>query len=201
MSTPPGGKRESEWKRLPNGHEARVIVQRGFDCRKRCEHEPTRPNDGGKNHGQAGDHWLFEYRTPGTLAASIDAYSLIRDGELDAHFEQRRRYELRNPGNTSTRTGRTLDDVLLQAIVGAGLYVHRKVDGEDAGQPCDMLGRCEIDFAGYLFSASFFERSHSELLEPLALRPFDEIDLDAVVDVLAPLWAKVAGFLAARDEP
>jgi hypothetical protein len=197
--TPPGGLRETPWRQAPNGHEVRVLLRRGFDCRERCEHVPPHPNEGGQNHGQTGDHWLFEYRSSATLAASVEAISYIRDGVLDRHFEQRRRHELRHP--PGTRVGRPLDDLLVQGIMGAGLYVHRRVEGDDEGHACDILGRCVIDFAGYLFSSAFFERSFSETLEPLALHPFDEIDLDAVVDVMAPLWSKLSGFLAARSEP
>jgi len=177
----------------------RVLAWRGFDCRERCEHVPPHPNEGGQNHGQAGERWLFEYRTTGDLAASLEGISNIRDGELDPNFEARRRFELRHMRIVS-RTGKTLDDLLLQAIMGAGLYVHRKVDA-DEGHDCDMLGRCVIDFAGYLFSASFFERAFSETLEPLVLHPFDEIDLDAIVEAMAPLWAKMSGYLAAQAEP
>lgn len=195
--TNPGDRRETEWIKTPSGN-VKVTVGRGYDCRIRCEHVPPRPNEGGSNHGVHCDEWIFELRD-GDHAATLQLYSWIRDGKLERQWQPMARPALLPRIEAKSDPFFDYDEYRTLPIYAARVLVHSKCPDEaDRGEDCPLFGRCEMAFAGYMNSARFFDRSHAELLEPLALRPVDEIDLAAVVDRMAPLWAKLAGYLAAR---
>ena len=207
----PGERRETEWIKVPDGGLVKVAVRRGFDCRRRCEHVPPRPNEGGANHGQHCDEWIFEYRL-GDHAALLQCYSWIRDGKIDPQWDARRRDErrqrqrqqiqfgVRPPASRLLETYEAAHDAYTcRVIYGARVMVHGKC-APDCGEECTLFGHCSIDFAGYLNSVAFFEQVHSDALEPLALKPVDEIDLAVVVDRMAPLWQKLRAFVVAKRD-
>jgi hypothetical protein len=188
--TPPGGMRQSDWLRAPDGGEIRVNVERGYDCRERCEHEPPVKSGGDAQRIQRGDQWCFEYRR-GDVAVSLRCISYLRNGVLDPSW-----VAMRDRFAREDRRRPSADEQL--PILGAYLDVHRKVDDPEA-QECDVFGRCELSFMGYLQSAEFWQKTHVDALLPLALHPIDEIDFAAVVDAMGPLWAKMAGVVAASS--
>lgn len=181
-----GELKQTEWIRLWQG-DVRVSVRRGGGE----EHEPF-------------DEWYFDLRRDGT-AVQLGCTSWIRDGKIDADWNARQRIEARrrrprtrlpNDDPAKWRWLRDLEEIRIRPVVGAHLTVHRKApDGEE----CPLLGRCRNRFAGFLNSACFFEGAHYDALAPYALRPVDEIDLGKVVEAMAPLWQKMAGYLAAED--
>ena len=176
--TPPGGIRQGPWIKAPNDAEIRVVVRRGWNCCKKCEHVPPRPNEGGQNHGQHCDEWYFQYRVPAlgrsaARAVQLLCFSWIRNGAIEDELRLR---IIKDGGMT---------------IYGATLVVHRATSG---GEACELVGHCEAEFLGYLFSADFFEQVHSDALEPLVVKPVDDIDLVLVTDVV-PIWEKLAALL------
>lgn len=193
--TNPGGMRALGWKTTPLGM-VKVAVTRGYDCRATCEHVPALPNEGGENHGQHCDEWLFELRI-GNAAAALQCFSWVMNGR-NTRTGLRRAYlrgKVARPAVFDYLSYRGL------AIYGARLIVHRKCDpGAWAAEQCPIFEHCVCDFAGYLNSANFFTGEHCAALLPLALHPVDEIDLHAVVDAMRPLWSKLVGFIAAKAE-
>lgn len=192
--TNPGSMRALDWQTTPLGL-VKVAVTRGYDCRTICEHVPQHlPNDGGANHGQHCDEWLFELRI-GDAAAALQCFSWIRNGALERQPRRRLRAVAKAPGDFDYETYRELP------IYGARLIMHRKCRARfpDA-ENCPIFGSCISEFAGFLNSAHFFSEEHCAALMPLALHPVDEIDLPAVVDAMRPLWAKLVGFIAAKAD-
>jgi hypothetical protein len=179
-TTPPGGQRESAWLHAPDRATIRVTVRRGYDCRLRCEH--TRPLFHGPDNYR-NDEWIFDYRS-GDVAAVIQCFSHLRNGVLDNELPRRREAD---------RFAGTPQELRAfnQTIYGARVIAHRQAAADD-GHACPVFGRCTSDFLGYLFSSQFFEQAHSDVLEPLASRPVDEIDLAAIADAMSGLWIKLA---------
>lgn len=180
--TNPGERREGPWVPF-GGHEVRVDVRRGWDCRYKCEHV-DRPKEWRCGEGQQGDEWYLQVRR-GDVALQLILFSWIRNGAV-----------VMVPGLSQR-----------PLIYGAYLSLH---DGRPNGgdrQGCHMLAQgCVPEVMSLLRPDEIWKQEHSDLFEKVALAPIDRVDLELAAFVLEPFWPTLIAELEMcakdeRDEP
>lgn len=162
----PGAKRSGPWTAYGR-YEVRIEIERGFDCRRGCEHLPPMPNEGGKNHDQSGDEWRLACRA-NEVAVELTLYTWIRNGaRIAGSF-------------SSTRP----------LLYGAHLFFHH---GRRAPRlDCHLLPRgCVLESTSAFAADALWGEAESAMLEPYAFADVSEVDMEGACAVLDPVWRKL----------